>query len=107
MSTPPDNDTTQPHSNADSQADAMKDQLRKDVASWSATRSGESARQAIEFSVPAVIQPSPPPVKRVRRPVPVPSGVKPDFARKKPFGMSYDGVTAADNITYMIARGAR
>ena len=28
-------------------------------------------------------------------------------AQKKPFSMSYDGVTQADYITYMIARGTR
>jgi hypothetical protein len=91
------------------QVDAMKDQLRKDVASWSAARSGVSVREAAEFSVPVVQvaqQPSPQPPKRVRRAKPVLAEVTPS-GEKKPFRMSYDGVTQADYITYMISRGTR
>ena len=91
----------------DRQADAMKDQLRKDVASWSAARSGTSARESAELSVPAVREPAPQPVKRVRRARAVPPEAKSASAQKKPFSMSYDGVTQADYITYMIARGTR
>jgi hypothetical protein len=92
----------------DRQAVAMKDQLRKDVASWSAARSGASARQADEFNVPVVPvvrQLSPQPAKRVRRAKPILAEAKPVL--KKPFSMAYDGVTQADYITYMIARGTR
>jgi hypothetical protein len=49
----------------------------------------------------------PTPEKRARRA----SAAKPKVVQatdaKKPFSMSYDGVTQADYITYMITRGAR
>jgi hypothetical protein len=109
MSKTPTSETDHPDDAPDRQADAMKDQLRKDVASWSAARSGASVRQAEEFSVPAVQvvrQPAPQPAKRVRRAKPTTPEVNPS-AQKKPFSMSYDGVTQADYITYMIARGTR
>jgi hypothetical protein len=109
MSRAPTSETDHPDGEPDRQVDAMKDQLRKDVASWSAARSGASARQTGEFSVPAVQsarQPSRQPAKRVRRAKPSPTEVK-SSVQKKPFSMSYDGVTQADYITYMIARGTR
>ena len=55
---------------------------------WSAARSGASAREAGEFSVPVAQvarQPSPQPAKRVRRAKPASPEVKPP-GQKKPFG---------------------
>jgi len=100
---------------ADRQDDALKHQLRKDVASWSAARSEGLTRSTVEFGVPEVrpsaLQPATPariPATRVRRPKSVlPQVDKQAPVQKQPFGMSYDGVTQADYITYMIARGAR
>lgn len=109
MSVTPTSKPDHPDGDPEGQVDAMKDQLRKDVASWSAARSGASVREAAEFSVPAVQvvqQPSPQPAKRVRRAKPVLAEVTPS-GQKKPFRMSYDGVTQADYITYMISRGTR
>jgi hypothetical protein len=109
MSNAPTSETDHPDGEPDRQVDAMKDQLRKDVASWSAARSGASARRTEEFSVPAVQlvrQPSLQPAKRVRRAKPVSPEVK-AAVQSKPFRMSYDGVTQADYITYMMARGTR
>jgi hypothetical protein len=106
MSSAPDDDVNRPDADADRQADAMKDQLRKDVASWSAGRSEGSVRQAVESRVPVAKPPSLQPAKRVRKAKPVPPEINPT-STKKPFSMSYDGVTAEDYITYMIARGAR
>jgi hypothetical protein len=109
MSKTPTSETGRPDDESDRDADAMKDQLRKDVASWSAARSGASVRQADEFNVPAVQsvrQPALQPAKRVRRAKQILPDAKPS-ALKKPFRMSYDGVTQADYITYMIARGTR
>ncbi len=100
-------DEKQPDADANKQADAMKDQLRKDVASWSAGRSEGLGRQVVEASVPAAKQPVAQPVRRVRRAKPASVEALPVAAAKKPFSMSYDGVTEADYITYMIARGAR
>jgi hypothetical protein len=109
MSKAPTSEADHSEGGPDSQVDAMRDQLRKDVASWSAARSGASAREAGEFNVPVAQvarQPSLRPAKRVRRAKSVLPEVKPT-GQKKPFGMSYDGVTQADYITYMIARGTR
>jgi hypothetical protein len=108
MSKAPTRETEEPDGGPDGQVDAMKDQLRKDVASWSAARSGGSAR-ASELSVATAEpprQPSPPAAKRVRRTTAASADIKPAI-QKKPFTMSYDGVTQADYITYMIARGSR
>jgi hypothetical protein len=94
----------QPETEADSQSDAMKDQLRKDVASWREGRADGSSRQATELSVAAA---RPVPVSRPKRAKPVAVPAEPTVAKKKPFGMSYDGSTNADYINYMISRGAR
>jgi hypothetical protein len=93
-----------PEGEADVQSDAMKDQLRKDVASWREGRADGSSRHATELSV-AVAKPAPAP--RARRAKPVAVASAPESAKKKPFGMSYDGSTNADYINYMISRGAR
>lgn len=87
----------------DGQSDSMKDQLRKDVASWREGRAEGSSHHATELSV-AVAKPAPAP--RAKRAKPVATAVVTD-AKKKPFGMSYDGSTNADYINYMISRGAR
>ena len=108
MNTVHDAEEAGPAADSDRQADAMKDQLRKDVASWSAARSEGSARQVAELSAPATEkQPMPQPVRRVKRATRAVAEVKPATTAKKPFSMSYDGVSAADYITHMIARGAR
>ena len=88
-------------------ADAMKHQLRKDVASWREGRSETSGRGATELSV-AVARPLvPPTTARMKRAKPVAAEVKPTSSEKKPFGMSYDGTSRADYIKLMISRGAR
>nr|WP_294529369.1 hypothetical protein [uncultured Rhodopila sp.] len=89
---------------AEVQSDAMKDQLRKDVASWRVGRADGSPQKATELSV-AVAKPAPAP--RTRRAKPAAAASEPETAKKKPFGMSYDGSTNADYINYMISRGAR
>jgi hypothetical protein len=92
----------------DRQADAMKAQLREDVASWSKARSDPSQQIVAEPDVPAAAQPSPQPVARpkakTRRAA---SAVKPASTGAQPFRMSYDGGTTAEYIQYMIDRGAR
>ncbi len=87
---------------ADMQADAITDRLRKDVASWRGGRVDGASREATELSV-AVAKPVPAPRAKRARPV---AAAVPD-AKKKPFGMSYDGSSNADYINYMISRGAR
>jgi len=92
---------------ADRQADAMKAQLRKDVASWSAARSENSGRNAAEAAVPVAKQAAPRPAAQARKSKAAPAEVKTAGADKKPFSMSYDGVTTSEHIDYMITRGAR
>jgi hypothetical protein len=109
MSTAPDNDKGTLDEETERQARAMKDQLRRDVASWSAARSEGSARGAAEEITVPITKPTPvQPSARVKRPTPASPDVnKAASGPKKPFSMSYDGVTAKDYITYMLARGAR
>jgi hypothetical protein len=95
------------HDEPDLAADAMKDQLRKDVASWREGRADGSARQATELSVAVTRSIVPPTTAKMKRAKPVPTDDKPVTAEKKPFGMSYDGTSRADYIKLMIARGAR
>ncbi len=92
---------------ADETADAMKDQLRKDVASWREGRSEGSNRQATELSVAVARSIVPPTNARMKRAKPPAAEAKPSTTEKKPFGMSYDGTSRADYIKLMISRGAR
>jgi hypothetical protein len=92
---------------ADGEADAMKDQLRKDVASWREGRSEGSGRQATELSVAVSRSIVPPTTAKMRRTKPAAPEIKSATAEKKPFGMSYDGTSRADYIKLMISRGAR
>jgi hypothetical protein len=95
-----------PDRDTDRQKQAMHDQLRKDVASWSATRSDEATRSVEEFRVTA----TPPTTRRASRAKSAPSAapaVQPAAVVKKPFSMFYDGVTTKEHIAYRIARGAR
>ncbi len=108
MSTAPADDPTQAASaGADEAADAMKDQLRKDVASWREGRADGSARGATELSVAVARSIVPPTTARMKRAKPAAAEVKAASAEKKPFGMSYDGTSRADYIKLMISRGAR
>ena len=100
MSLPP----TSIDPNADDQADALKDQLRKDVASWREGRADSSSRPSTELSA-AIAKPVP--VQRVKRAKTAMPEAQPEGGKKKPFGMSYDGSTPADYISYRLARGAR
>jgi hypothetical protein len=92
---------------ADEAADAMKDQLRKDVASWREGRSEGSGRGATELSVAAARSIVPPTTARMKRTKPVTVESKTASTEKKPFGMSYDNTSRADYIKLMISRGAR
>ena len=99
----PSYDATQPD-----EADAIKDQLRKDVASWREGRADGSGRDATELSVALARSIVPPTNARMKRAKPVAAEIKPvSGAEKKPFGMSYDGTSRAEYIKLMISRGAR
>ena len=97
-------DPNEAESKAEHLADAMQSQLRKDVASWSAARSGDSPGVATQSS-PATVKQSSPRVTRQK-----PKAVKEVElvpAEKKPFRMSYDGTTDRDYIAQRIKLGAR
>lgn len=85
-------------------SDAMRDQLRKDVASWREGRANTTAHQGAELSV-AVAKPVAAP--RAKRAKVVTPAAPTEPEKKKPFGMSYDGATSADYISYRVSRGAR
>ena len=91
----------------DDGADALKDQLRKDVASWREGRADGSSRQATELSVAVARSIVPPTSAKMKRAKPIAAETKAATAEKKPFGMSYDGTSRADYIKLMISRGAR
>lgn len=100
-------DQNGPDVEADRQADAMKDQLRKDVASWAASRSGE-AQDLGARSAPAAARQSAPSAPRATRQKAKPvEAAKPAVVEKKPFKMSYDGTTDKDYIAQRIKLGAR
>jgi hypothetical protein len=100
-------DLATPDLAADHAADAMKDRLRKDVASWREGRSDASSRQATDLSVAVTRSIVPPTTAKMKRAKPVTAEAKPAGTEKKPFGMSYDGTSRADYIKLMISRGAR
>jgi len=108
MSPVPTDDQNEPDIEADRQADAMKDQLRKDVASWSAGRFHETADQGMRSAVPVTRQTATPPAVRATRQKAKPAeAAAPVAVEKKPFRMSYDGTTDKDYIAQRIKLGAR
>jgi hypothetical protein len=103
----PTDESGDPAIDTDSPVDAMNEQMRNDVASWRAARSEPVAREAAPASVPTVRAPVPKPAPRAKQTKPAGAPTEAAAIKKKPFGMSYDGMTQADYITYMISRGAR
>lgn len=85
----------------------MQEQLRKDAASWAKERASSSAlRQGGDLPI-AVANKPPTRVRKSAAAAVAVAPAKPVTAVKKPFGMSYDGVTTAEHITDMINRGRR
>jgi len=97
-------DQGEPDIEADRQADAMKDQLRKDVASWSAARSGDTPDLGARSPAPPPRQPAARATRAKAKPV---EPAKPVVIEKQPFRMSYDGTTDRDYIAHRIKHGAR
>ena len=104
MAMPQDDDTDAEREIA-AQANAMKDQLRKDVASWSKARHDGGAGIPEGPAAPASKQAPVKPV--VRKAAPVPAAAKPAAASGKPFRMSYSGSSTTDYIKSMRDRGAK
>jgi len=109
MSLPPGDDQDDTERQADKQATVMKDQLRKEVALWNASRDDTPGRQAADLTAPVTPRPAARLAKqpsRTKKSAAAPAP-QPGDTPKKPFSMSFDGVTDAQHISYMIARGAR
>jgi cell division septation protein DedD len=93
---------------ADRQTDAMKVQLRKDVDSWSKARSEPSTALIAEASTPVARKPpASPPATKAKKPASPKPTTDNVGVSKRPFSMSYGGLTAADYIQYMLDRGLR
>lgn len=107
MTASPENAPDEPDVEADRQADAMKDQLRKDVASWNASRSGETPDLGGRPPAPVARQATTPAVRAPRQKAKSVEPAKPVELVKKPFKMSYDGTTDKDYIAQRIKLGAR
>ncbi|HTC07993.1 MAG TPA: hypothetical protein VK726_04375 [Acetobacteraceae bacterium] len=105
MAMPPDSDDTDAEREITAQANAMKDQLRKDVASWSKARHDGGPGLPEGPAAPAPKPATAKPVARTARPAP--AAAKPPVASGKPFRMSYSGSSTADYIKYMRDRGAK
>ena len=84
------------------QARALKDGLRKDVAAWSAARSGVTSSSTDKVGGAPPVQAAASPPRRAK-----PAETKPVPKRDAPFRMSYGGVTTAEHVAAMLARGAR
>ena len=85
----------------------MNERLRGDVALWKAARSESAMRPAAEPTVPVAKPPAPKQETRAKQAKSAPATSQSTSAKKKPFGMSYDGMSQADYISYRISRGAR
>jgi hypothetical protein len=110
MELPPGPDQNDPERQADKRANVMKDQLRKEVALWNAARDDTSARQVAELNVPASPRPATRPARqasRAKAAAAAAAAPKAEGSPRKPFSMAFDGVTDAEHISYMIARGRR
>jgi hypothetical protein len=101
------NETDDPENEPGASSQAMNDQLRDDVASWKAARSGSRGGQSSDRAVPVAKPPAPKQDVRAKPAKPSPAPVRSADVKKKPFGMSYDGMSQADYISYRISRGAR
>jgi hypothetical protein len=83
--------------------DTLKTSLQGDAASWAAARNAPVAEQAAAaFKAPVAKR-----AAAVKKPKveAAPPAIVPVV--KKPFSMSYDGVTTAQHIQHMIDNGAR
>ncbi len=99
MSNTPVNDDAE----ADRADETMTAALQGDAANWAAAKNAPVAEQAAAaFKAPVVKRAAAPKKPKVDA---APPAVVPVV--KKPFSMSYDGVTTAQHIQYMIDNGAR
>jgi hypothetical protein len=102
----------------DNHVAAMTQNLRQDVASWSEGRSegtghhrafgAETSRSAVaKHEAPTGAPTTAPAVKRVRTKAKPAAAPVASTAPKKPFSMSYDGVSAAAHNAARLSRSTR
>jgi hypothetical protein len=93
---------------ADRQATSMKDQLSKEVASWSKERRQQPGEIAAASARPAAQRRSSQPAAEAKKAsaAAAPAAKVPGKA-SKPFSMSYDGVTHAEYARDLQKRGLR
>ncbi len=107
MSAEPDFGKDEEGHEAERQAASMKDQLSKEVASWSKERRQQSSEAVVGPLRPVNQERSPRPAGESRKSKAPPLAGKAASARSKPFSMSYDGMTHAEYTQYLLDRGSR
>jgi hypothetical protein len=96
-----------PHTEADNPPDEMDGYLRSDAESDMNARSETSASQSTILSVPIVRTTPHRSAARSKHPKAVSLEVEPIAVKRKTYAMSYDGMSQAEYVSYMISRGAR
>lgn len=101
-----------PAPDVDAQAEPSDDaraaaSLAKDVAKWSVDRHTRERIEQEEFEENKIIAPPPRPKAKPRAAVPAPAVPKPAIGEKKPFTMSFGGISNEDYIASLRAKGRR
>jgi hypothetical protein len=107
MSAKPDVGKDEEGAEAQRQADAMKDQLSQEVASWSKERRQQLGEGVSKPPQPAVQRRSPRSAGEAGKSSASPRPATSAGARSKPFSMSYDGMTQAEYARYRRDLGSR
>jgi hypothetical protein len=106
MATAPQGEDDHGQREADAQADAMKERLLKDVESWSKARSERSGQADGSGMRLGARSPSAPVARTRKSSVDAPT-VKAGNPAKKPFSMSYGGVTTTEYVRQNLVRRER
>ncbi len=97
-------DPSPPVSNENAHEDDVRHRLEREVASWSADRSGKAHTEAAETLGAAVKRPATRTKSATKRaPKPAVAAIVVD-APRKPFSMSYDGVSSREYLQQSLVR---
>ncbi len=107
MSANPDDGMDEESLETERQVSSMRDQLSKEVASWSKERGHQSSETVMASSQVAVRRRLPPPAGEGRKSSAPRLAGSPAGTGSKPFRMSYGGMTQAEYIQYLRDRGLR
>jgi hypothetical protein len=84
---------------------AMNEKIRNEVSHWRDGRFADSAQQATDLSVAVARSIVPPKTAKIKRPKQAEAPVAADQSEaKKPFSMSYSGMSRAEYVRYMADR---